>query len=72
MTNPLARIESHPHEAKRLIGIDYDQFLALVSLAEKRHREKQAENKFADSQRFIGDQAYIGDDAITTPHKKRS
>ncbi|QLE40190.1 IS5/IS1182 family transposase (plasmid) [Nostoc sp. C052] len=43
MTNPLARIESHPHEAKRLIGINYDQFLALVSLAEKRHREKQAE-----------------------------
>lgn len=43
MTNVLARIESHPHEAKRLIGINYDQFLALVSLAEQRHIEKQAE-----------------------------
>ncbi|WP_414530953.1 transposase, partial [Nodularia chucula] len=43
MTSPLARIESHPREAKRLIGINYDQFLALVSLAEQRHIEKQAE-----------------------------
>ena len=43
MTSPLARIESHPHEAKRLIGINYDQFLALVVLAEQRHIEKQAE-----------------------------
>jgi len=23
---PLKRIELHPHEAKRLIGINYDQF----------------------------------------------
>ena len=30
MTSPLKRIESHPHEAKRLIGIEYEQFLALV------------------------------------------
>lgn len=36
MTSPLARIESHPHEAKRLIGINYDQFLGLVALAEQR------------------------------------
>lgn len=43
MTSPLARIESHPQEAKRLIGIDYEQFLALVNLAEKRHLEKRAE-----------------------------
>ncbi len=35
--------ESHPQEAKRLIGIDYDQFLALVNLAEKRHLEKRTE-----------------------------
>ena len=33
MTSPLKRIESHPHEAKRLIGIEYDQFLALVALS---------------------------------------
>lgn len=43
MTSPLARIESHPLEAKRLIGIDYEQFLALVVLAEQRHLQKQAE-----------------------------
>ncbi|MEH2166039.1 MAG: transposase family protein [Nostoc sp.] len=43
MTSPLARIESHSQEAKRLIGIDYDQFLALVNLAEKRHLEKRTE-----------------------------
>lgn len=43
MTSPLARIESHPQEAKRLIGIDYEQFLALVDLAEQRHLEKLAE-----------------------------
>jgi Helix-turn-helix of DDE superfamily endonuclease len=43
MTSPLARIESHPQSAKRLIGIDYEQFMALVALAEKRHLEKLAE-----------------------------
>jgi len=32
MTSPLKRIELHPHEAKRLIGINYDQFLAVVAL----------------------------------------
>jgi len=41
MTNPLERIESHPHEAKR-IGIEYEHFLALVDLAEQKHLEKQA------------------------------
>jgi len=43
MTSPLARIESHPQSAKRLIGIDYEQFMALVALAEKRYLEKLAE-----------------------------
>jgi hypothetical protein len=43
MTSPLKRIESHPHEAKRLIGIEYQQFLSLVALAEERHLQKQAE-----------------------------
>ena len=43
MTSPLKRIESHPHEAKRLVGIEYDQFLPLVALAEERHLKKQAE-----------------------------
>jgi len=36
MTSPLKRIELHPHEAKRLMGINYDQFLAVVALAEAR------------------------------------
>lgn len=43
MTSPFVRIESHPQEANRLIGITYEQFLALGELAEERHREKQAE-----------------------------
>lgn len=43
MTNPLVRIESSPESAKRLIGIDYNQFLNLVALAEQRHTEKQTE-----------------------------
>jgi len=42
MTSPLKRIELHPHEAKR-IGINYDQFLAVVALAEARHLQKQIE-----------------------------
>lgn len=43
MTSPLTRIESYPQEAKRLIGINYDQFITLVVLAEKCHLKKQAE-----------------------------
>ncbi|MBC6433143.1 transposase [Nostoc sp. HG1] len=42
MTTPLQRIESHSHESKRLIGIEYAHFLALVELAEQRHLEKKA------------------------------
>ncbi len=42
MTSPLNRIESHHQSSRRLIGIDYKQFVALVELAEKRHIEKQA------------------------------
>jgi hypothetical protein len=45
MTSPLARIESYPQETKRLIGIDYEQFLVLVDFAEQRHLEKLAELK---------------------------
>jgi Helix-turn-helix of DDE superfamily endonuclease len=43
MTSPLERIESHPQESKRLIGIDYEHFIVLVALAKQRHLEKQAE-----------------------------
>ena len=42
MTSPLARIELRTQEAKRLIGIEYEHFLVLVSLAE-RHLHRQAE-----------------------------
>jgi len=42
MTSPLKRIESHPQEARQLIGIDYGQFLTLVTLATERHQQKQA------------------------------
>ena len=44
VTSPLQRIESHPHEAKRLIGIEYEQFLALVALAEERHLHATGRN----------------------------
>lgn len=43
MTSPLVRIKSHPPEAKRLIGIDYTQFVRLVDLAEQRHKKKRTE-----------------------------
>ncbi|MEJ6482202.1 transposase family protein [Nostoc punctiforme UO1] len=43
MTSPLERIELYPQESKRLIGIKYEDFITLVTLAEKRHLEKQAE-----------------------------
>ncbi|MEH2072488.1 MAG: transposase family protein [Nostoc sp.] len=32
---------------------------------------RDTRHKFADSQRFIGNKAYIGDCAFTTPHKKQ-
>jgi len=37
------RVESHPHEAKRLIGIDYEQFYNCIALFEARHLQKQVE-----------------------------
>jgi len=43
MTSPLIRIESHPQSAKQLIGINYEQFMTLVALAEQRHKQKQTE-----------------------------
>ena len=32
---------------------------------------RDTRHKFASTQKFLGDKAYIGDDAMTTPHKKR-
>jgi len=38
---PFRENKSHPHEAKRLIGIEYEHFLALVDLAEQKHLENK-------------------------------
>ncbi|MGB7518239.1 MAG: transposase family protein [Spirulinaceae cyanobacterium] len=43
MTSPLERIESHPNESKRLIGVKYRDFIILVKLGEQRHIKKQEE-----------------------------
>lgn len=40
MTSPLKRIESHPQEARQLIGIDYAQFLSLVAMAQQKDINK--------------------------------
>jgi hypothetical protein len=45
MTSPLVKIESDIQSAKRLIGINYEQFMTLVVLAEERHNQKQTEIK---------------------------
>ncbi len=42
MTSPLKRIESHPQETRQLIGIDYEQFLTLITFATESHQQKQA------------------------------
>lgn len=34
-------IEKHPSEAQRLVGVDYQQLIELISLAEKLHKQKQ-------------------------------
>ncbi|WP_223265520.1 transposase family protein [Nostoc sp. 'Peltigera membranacea cyanobiont' 210A] len=31
---------------------------------------RETQHKFIATQKFLGDKAYIGDDAITTPQKK--
>ncbi|MBG1258413.1 transposase family protein [Nostoc commune] len=43
MISPLVKIESYPQSAKRLIGINYEQFITLVALTEQRHKQKQTE-----------------------------
>ncbi len=43
MTSPRKRIESHPQDARQLIGIDYAQFLTLITFATERHQQKPAE-----------------------------
>ena len=34
-------IETHPSEAQRLVGLDYDKLMSLISQAEQRHQEKR-------------------------------
>lgn len=40
--NPLHYIHKYPHRTKRLLGIDYNQFLPLLAQAEMKHNEQQA------------------------------
>ncbi|MDV2997564.1 MAG: hypothetical protein N4J56_007269 [Chroococcidiopsis sp. SAG 2025] len=43
MKNPLHYIHKYPHRTKRLLGIDFQQFLQLLEQAELSHTERQAE-----------------------------
>lgn len=43
MKNLLHYIHKYPHRTKRLLGIDYNQFLQLLEQAELNHAERQAE-----------------------------
>jgi len=43
MTNPLERIESHPHEAKRLLALNTNIF-SISRFSRTKHLEKQAKN----------------------------
>lgn len=43
MKNPLHYIHTHPNRTKQILGIDDQQFIALVEEAKLRHEEKKAE-----------------------------
>jgi hypothetical protein len=43
MKNPLHYIHKYPQRTKRVLGIDYNQFLQLLEQAEMKHNERQAE-----------------------------
>lgn len=43
MKNILDYIRKYPHRSKRLLGIDYPQFLQLLEQAQLKHAEQQAE-----------------------------
>ena len=43
MKNPLHYIHKYPQRAKRLLGIDYQQFLQLLEQTELKHAQHQAE-----------------------------
>jgi len=42
MKNILDYIRKYPHRSKRLLGIDYPQFLQLLEQAQLKHAEQQA------------------------------
>jgi hypothetical protein len=42
MKNPLEYIHKYPHRTKRILGIDYQQFLQLLTQAELKHAEQAA------------------------------
>jgi hypothetical protein len=43
MKNPLHYIHKYPQRSKRVLGIDYNQFLQLLEQAQLKHLERQAE-----------------------------
>jgi len=43
MKNPLHYIHTHPNRTKQILGIDDQQFIALVEEAKLRHEERKAE-----------------------------
>lgn len=71
-------IQKHPQETKRLLGINYEQLTQLLAQGKLIHPGpisdlnicRQVLNRFLPQQLFIGDQAYVGEQQITTPVKK--
>lgn len=45
MKNPLDYIHKYPHRTKRVLGIDYPQFLQLMDQAELAHAQRQGERE---------------------------
>jgi hypothetical protein len=45
MKNPLDYIHKYPHRTKRLLGIDYQQFLQLLEQAQIKHAVQQAQRE---------------------------
>jgi transcription elongation GreA/GreB family factor len=45
MKNPLDYIRKYPHRTKRVLGIDYQQFLQLLEQAELKYAQQQAEQE---------------------------
>ncbi|MCC5610102.1 hypothetical protein LC612_25890 [Nostoc sp. CHAB 5834] len=53
MTISLERIKLYPDESKRLIGIKYEDFIVLVTLAEKKQKLKKEKFRVSASQTLL-------------------